>query len=138
MKFDPVIPPSALAVSWLTMFLVGPELFVISPLLPLLAANYQVSSRLAGLSVTSFSLAYLVSGPLFGHIADRIGKRRVLVCCVLAFAAANLLTASAPNFASLLIARSFAGAVAAGVSPSIYALVGDTAPSDRRATWLAL
>jgi predicted MFS family arabinose efflux permease len=138
MKFDPVIPPSALAVSWLTMFLVGTELFVISPLLPLLAANYQVSSRLAGLSVTSFSLAYLVSGPLFGHIADRIGKRRVLVCCVLAFAAANLLTASAPNFASLLIARSFAGAVAAGVSPSIYALVGDTAPSDRRATWLAL
>jgi predicted MFS family arabinose efflux permease len=127
-----------LAVAWLTMFLVGTELFVFSPLLPVLASDYHVTPALAGLSVTMFSLAYMTSAPLFGYISDRIGRRRVLICSLLAFALANLLTAGAANLPSLLAVRLFAGAAAAGVSPSIYALVGSAAPPERRATWLAL
>jgi predicted MFS family arabinose efflux permease len=93
---------------------------------------------LAGLSVTMFSLAYMVSAPLFGYFSDRIGRRRVLICSLLAFSLANILTAGAANLPSLLAVRLFAGTAAAGVSPSIYALVGSAAPPDRRATWLAL
>ena len=130
--------PARLAVAWLTMFLVGTELFVFSPLLPVLAADYHIAPSLAGLSVTMFSLAYMVSAPLFGYFSDRIGRRRVLICSLLAFALANILTAGAPNLPSLLAVRLFAGAAAAGVSPSIYALVGSAAPPGRRATWLAL
>src|SRR6516162_11153478 len=138
MKINPKIPPAQLAVGWLTMYLIGTELFVFSPLLPTLAVNYDVSSKVVGLCVTTFSLAYMISAPLFGYVADRVGKRRVLICCLLAFGTANLLTASAANFPWLLALRLFAGAAAAGVSPSIYALVGDAAPPDRRAAWLAL
>jgi predicted MFS family arabinose efflux permease len=137
MKINAMIPPAELAVSWLTMFLVGTELFVFSPLLPTLAVNYDISLNVAGLCVTTFSIAYMISAPLFGHVSDRVGRRQVLVCCLLAFGAANLLTASAVNFPWLLALRLFAGAAAAGVSPSIYALVGEAAPPDRRATWLA-
>jgi predicted MFS family arabinose efflux permease len=138
MKINPMIPPAELVVGWLTMFLVGTELFIFSPLLPTLAVNYDVSSNVAGLCVTAFSLSYMISAPLLGHFSDRVGKRRVLICCLLAFGTANLLTASAATFPWLLALRLFAGAAAAGVSPSIYALVGDAAPPDRRATWLAL
>jgi len=138
MKINAIIPPTELAVGWLTMYLVGTELFVFSPLLPTLAARYHVSSHLAGLCVTTFSLAYMISAPLFGHVLDRVGKRQVLIGSLLAFGTANLLTASAANFPWLLALRLFAGAAAAGVSPSIYALVADAAPADRRATWLAL
>jgi predicted MFS family arabinose efflux permease len=92
----------------------------------------------AGLSVTTFSLAYMVSAPLSGYLSDRIGRRRVLICSLLAFALANILTAGAASLPSLLAVRLFAGAAAAGVSPSIYALVGSAAPPDRRAAWLAL
>lgn len=46
-----------LVVAWLTMFLVGTELFVFSPLVPLLAEDYHISAGMAGLSVTIFSLA---------------------------------------------------------------------------------
>ena len=138
MKINPKIPPAQMAVGWLTMFLIGTELFVFSPLLPTLAINYDVSSKVAGLCVTSFSLSYMITAPLFGLVSDRVGKRRVLICCLLAFGTANLLTASAVNFPWLLALRLFAGAAAAGVSPSIYALVGDAAPPERRATWLAL
>ena len=127
-----------LAVAWLTMFLVGTELFVFSPLLPVLAADYRIAPSVAGLSVTIFSLAYMLSAPLLGYFSDRIGRRRVLIYSLLAFALANILTAGAANLPSLLAVRLFAGAAAAGVSPSIYALVGSAAPPDRRATWLAL
>ena len=80
----------------------------------------------------------MVGAPLFGHLSDRVGRRRVLICSLLAFALANILTAGAANLPSLLAVRLFAGAAAAGVSPSIYALVGGAAPPERRATWLAL
>jgi predicted MFS family arabinose efflux permease len=119
-----------LAVSWLTMFLVGTELFVVSPLLPLISADFQSSPRLAGLTVAIFALTYMISAPLFGQLADRIGRRRVLIYCLCAFAAANLLTAAAANLTCLLAARLLAGAVAAGVSPSVYALVAGIAPLD--------
>src|ERR1700730_3397463 len=130
--------PARLAVAWLTMFLVGTELFVFSPLLPVLATDYHIAPSLAGLSVTMFSLAYMVSAPLFGYFSDRIGRRRVLSCSLLAFALANILTAGAADLPSLLAVRLFAGAAAAGISPSIYALVGSAAPPERGATWLAL
>jgi predicted MFS family arabinose efflux permease len=120
------------------MFLIGTELFVISPMLPFLAADFRISPGVAGVSVTIFSVTYMVSAPVFGNIADRVGRRRVLVSCLLTFAAANLLTASATNLASLLAARLLAGAAVAGISPSVYALVDDAAPSDRRATWLGV
>jgi predicted MFS family arabinose efflux permease len=130
--------PARLAVAWLTMFLVGTELFVMSPLIPLLAVDFHVPTVAAGLAVTVFSLTYMVSAPLLGHLSDRIGRRRVLSCSLVAFTLANLLTASAPNLPSLLVVRLFAGAAAAGVSPSIYALVGGAAPPHRCASWLAL
>ena len=138
MKIKPTLPPAQLAIGWLTMFLVGTELFVFSPLLPTVSGRFGISPMRAGLCVTTFALTYMMSAPLLGHVADRCGRRRVLICCLLAFGAANLLTASAASLPALLAVRSFAGAAAAGVSPTIYALVGAAAPSHRRATWLAL
>jgi predicted MFS family arabinose efflux permease len=133
-----VRPLAGLVAGWLTMFVIGTDLFVVSPLLPMIAADYRVSPAVAGLSVTVFALTYMVSAPLFGHAADRIGRRRVLICCLAVFAAANLLTAAAGSLFWLLAARLVAGAAAAGVSPAVYALVGSAAPPDRRATWMAL
>jgi predicted MFS family arabinose efflux permease len=138
MKMFANAPVARLAIGWLTMFLIGTDLFVVSPLLPLIAADYQISPALAGLSVAMFAVSYMISAPLLGHLADLFGRRRMLTCCLLGFAAANLLTASAANFAWLLSARLFTGVAAAGVSPSLYALVVGLAPPDRRATWLAL
>jgi len=131
-------PLDRLLVGWLTMFVVGTDLFVVSPLLPMIAADYRVSPTVAGFCVTAFSLTYMLGAPLFGHVADRIGRRRMLVCGLAAFAAANLLTAAAASVIWLIAARVAAGAAAASVTPSVYALVGGAAPPDRRATWMAL
>lgn len=127
-----------LAIAWLTMFTIGSDLFAVSPLLPLIADDYGVSVASAGLSVTVFAFTYALCAPALGHIADRVGRRPVLTCCLCAFGLANLLTAVSADFAWLLVARLIAGAAAAGVSPSIYALAGGTAPPQERATRMAI
>lgn len=128
----------SLMAAWLTMFVVGADLFVVSPLLPLIAVNLSVSPAIAGLSVSVFSIVYLMSAPLLGHVADRQGRRHILIISLFVFAGANILTAAAGNLLLLLGARSIAGAAAAGVSPSVYALVGGSAPPSRRGTHLAI
>jgi predicted MFS family arabinose efflux permease len=131
-------PRWRLACGWVTLFVIGTDLFIISPLLPAISVDFNRSTAAAGLSVTAFSLTYLMAAPLLGWLADRIGRRRVLIACLLAFAAANLLTGLATGFIALLATRVVAGAGAAGVSPSIYAGVGGAAPAGRRATWMAV
>jgi predicted MFS family arabinose efflux permease len=127
-----------LAIAWCTLFVVGTDLFVVSPLLPLIANQFDLPTAAAGLSVTAFAVTYMISAPLLGGIADRVGRRRMLSCCLVGFAAANLLTAAAPNFSWLLAARVIAGTMTAGVSPSVYAVVGESAPPARRASWMAI
>ena len=133
-----IVLPIELVISWLTMFAVGTELYIFSPLLPYLAADYHISTATAGLSVTIFSLSYTINAPIFGYLSDRFGQKRVLTCALLSFGAANLMTATAANWICLLAARFLAGAASAGISPTIYALVASAAPPDRRATWLAV
>jgi len=131
-------PVARLAVAWCTLFVVGTDLFVVSPLLPLIAGDLNLRPAAAGLSVTAFALTYMIAAPLLGHMADRWGRRPMLTWSLIGFAAANLATAAAPSLGWLLAARIVAGAMTAGVSPSIYALVGDSAPPARRATWMAI
>ena len=131
-------PPWRLACGWITLFVVGTDLFIISPLLPSIAAEFGRSAASTGLSVTVFSLSYLLSAPLFGQLADRIGRRRTLIACLAGFVVANVLTGLAPGFSWLLAARVAAGAAAAGVSPLVYAGVGEAAPAAGRATWMAI
>ncbi len=127
-----------LAVAWVTLFVIGTDLFVVSPILPLIAGDYQVGAQSAGLTVMTFALGYVVAAPIFGHLADRVGRRRVLTCCLVVFAAANVLTAEAHYFAAMMAARLLCGIAAAGVTPSIYALTGTSAPAGRRGTWIAI
>jgi predicted MFS family arabinose efflux permease len=127
-----------LAIAWCTLFVVGTDLFVVSPLLPLIASQFDLPPAATGLGVTAFAVTYMICAPLLGRIADRLGRRLILNWCLVGFAVANLLTAMAPSFAWLLAARVFAGAMTAGVSPSVYALVGEAAPPARRATWMAM
>jgi MFS transporter, DHA1 family, purine base/nucleoside efflux pump len=48
--------PAGIVIGWLTMFVVGTDLFVVSPVLPLISRDYDVSPASAGLCVTVFSL----------------------------------------------------------------------------------
>ncbi|MQA08412.1 MAG: MFS transporter [Pseudonocardiaceae bacterium] len=127
----------SLLIAFLTLLVIGTDLFVISPLLPAIAGQYGVSPGVAGNSVTAFSIAYMVGAPVMGTLADRVGRRAVLVAGLTGFGIANVFTGLAPSFAMLLVARVLAGLCAAGTTPSVLALVGQSAPAARRATWMS-
>ncbi|MCX4844618.1 MFS transporter [Streptomyces sp. NBC_00893] len=127
-----------LAVAFITLLAIGTDLFVVSPLLPNIADQYGISTATAGNSVTVFSIAYMVGAPFIGSLADRMGRRTVLIAGLIGFCLANALTGIAPNFGVLLAARVLAGLAASGVTPSVQALVGQSAPAERRGSWMAV
>src|SRR5438552_15765521 len=88
-------PSLKLPIGWLTMFVIGSDLFVVSPLLPQIAADCGLSLAGAGLSVTVFAVTYMLSAPLLGHGADKVGHRRVVVYSLCAVGLANPLPAAA-------------------------------------------
>jgi predicted MFS family arabinose efflux permease len=127
-----------LAAAWVTLFVIGTDLFVPSPLLPAISAEFGVDIAACGWVVSAFSLAYMVGAPLMGHIADRWDRRRMVLAGLCVFAGANALSALAGSFAALIAVRVVAGLAACAVTPSIYAMVGSLAPPGRRATWLSV
>ena len=56
------------------------------------AGEFRLSPAMAGLSATVFSLTYMVSAPVFGGLADRRGRRKVLTLALTAFALARVPT----------------------------------------------
>ncbi len=122
----------------MTLFLIGADLFVVSPLLPGIASEFHHGVALAGSAVSAFALAYVLAGPRLGSVADRVGRRKVLAAGLAGFALANLLSSVAPDFPALVVSRGLAGVSASAVTPSVYALVGASAPEGRQATWLGV
>ena len=106
-------------------------------LLPRLATDFQRSAGAAGQVIVGFAVAYGLMQLVFGPLADRYGKQRILTlavaCCALAAAASAL----ASDFDALVILRIVWGMAAAGVIPLAMAWIGDAVPYERRQATLA-
>lgn len=129
---------SHLLTGWMTLFLIGTDLFVISPLLPFIAADEKVTASTAGWMVTVFSLTYAVCAPVFGRLSEHKGRRFFIVLGLIMFSVSNLMTAVSPWFAWLIASRVLAGISVASATPLIYAIIGDVAPVKRRGVWLSV
>ena len=128
----------SLSVGWITLFLMGTDLFVVSPLLPFISEEYNVSPETTGWMVTVFAMTYAFSAPVFGWLSDKKGRRTFIMFGLLLFAISNALTAFAPSFLWLIVSRILAGLSVASITPLIYAIIGDIAPPNRRGTWLSI
>ena len=128
----------SLFVGWITLFLMGTDLFVVSPLLPFISEEYDVSPVMTGWMVTVFTVTYAIAAPFFGWVSDKKGRGIFITFGLLLFSFSNALTAFSPSFTWLIISRILAGLAVAAITPLIYAIIGDIAPSNRRGTWLSI
>ncbi|MDQ0233318.1 MFS transporter [Metabacillus malikii] len=127
-----------LTVGWLTLFLIGTDLFVVSPLLPFISEAYHVNSATTGWMVTVFAVTYALVAPFIGWLSDKNGRGIFITFGLLLFSFSNILTAFSPSFTWLIISRILAGVSVAAITPVIYAIIGDIAPTNRRGTWLSI
>ncbi|WP_215761895.1 MFS transporter [Acetobacter sp. P1H12_c] len=116
----------------LLLFVVGCDLYVVAPLLPGIRESLGVSVSGAGLLVTVFTAGYTIASPLIGSLTDRLGRRAVLYGGLIAFVLFEAVSAWAPDFAILLVARGIAGIAAAAITPTCYTIIGDAVPYGAR------
>ena len=87
---------------------------------------------------TFFFIGMLIGAFVFGRLADRIGRRPVLMMAVVIDACAGVASAFAPEFAWLLVLRFITGIGVGGTLPVDYTMMAEFLPSDRRGRWLVL
>ncbi len=104
---------------------------MIFPLLPFYALDLQISPQGIGIIIASFSLAQLLSAPLWGRFSDRYGRRPALLIGLTASAASYVVFAFANSFWLLLASRVIQGA-GGGTTGVLHAYVADTVPSGDR------
>lgn len=131
--------------SWLvtgafTLFIVGTDVFIVSPLLPSIATEFGVSPSIAGWLVAVMAIMYACGSPLMGALFDRLKERRSLILWsgLIGLSLANLWTGTTSSFEMLLISRAVAGLSLAAIAPCVYAFISDLAPAQRRAAWLSV
>ena len=76
----------------------------------------------------------LIGSLFFSMLADRIGRRPVLIGAALIFSGFTLITSRVSSIPELLVLRFLAGMGLGGIMPNVVALVGEYSPSRLRAT----
>lgn len=120
---------------WFGCFFTGLAISQILPFLPLYISQLGVSSHeaLSMWSGLTFSITFLISAivsPLWGSLADRKGRKLMLLRASLGMAIAILLQAFATNVWQLFLLRGIMG-LTSGYIPNAMALVASQVPRER-------
>jgi len=105
---------------------------MIFPLLPFYALELNISPQFIGVIIASFSVAQLLSAPLWGRFSDRYGRRPALLIGMTASAVSFIVFGFANSFWLLLASRVTQGA-GGGTTGVVHAYVADSVPPDDRA-----
>jgi MFS family permease len=100
-------------------------IITVNPTLPTLAAAFNVPPEQIGLVIAAFVIPITIGVPIFGVLADRMGRKKILIPSLLLFAAAGVLCATAQDFRSLLEWRFLQGIGAASLESLALTLIGD-------------
>jgi DHA1 family inner membrane transport protein len=90
-------------------FAIGTTEFVTMGLLPDIAAGVDASIPSAGHLVSAYALGVVVGAPVIAALGARLPRRGLAVGLMAAFVAGNALSALAPGYGTLLLARFVAG-----------------------------
>ena len=113
--------------------LVGSDTTSIGAAAPLIVKDFALSQAYLG-PVFSAATAGMMFGALsFGPLADRLGRKRMLVVAVIIFSLFTIATALANTFQALLLARFLAGIGLGGAVPCFITLASEYAPRSHRA-----
>ena len=110
----------------------------ITPAFPRMVEEWGISNQAIGLLITAFTFPGAMLAPFIGILADRLGRKRVLVPSLFLFGITGGACALTCNFNTILVLRVFQGIGAAGLGSLNVTLIGDLFSGQRRAEAMGL
>ena len=123
--------PGALVALMITAFIDMIGLLMVIPLLPFYATRLGGNGTVVGFLVSSFSVAQLLSAPMWGRFSDRFGRRPALLVALAASAVAYVIFGFATSLTVLFLSRIVQGA-GGGTTGVVQAYVADSTPPNER------
>lgn len=118
----------------LSLIIDGFDVQAMGYLVPALVADWGVDRSEFGTVLPAANFGVLIGSLLFSPLADKIGRRPVLVWSTLWFAVMTLAAAGAQNVTQLFWLRLIGGVGMGCIIPNATALIGEYSPAARRVT----
>ncbi|MDQ1724645.1 MAG: transporter, family, inner rane transport protein [Frankiaceae bacterium] len=90
-------------------FAIGTTEFVSMGVLPQIAADVHATIPAAGHLITAYALGVVVGAPMLAMLGARLARKTQLLLLICGIAVGNLLSALAPSYDTLLVARFLSG-----------------------------
>ena len=90
-------------------FAIGTTEFTSMGLLPLIADDFGITEDTASVVISVYALGVVVGAPIIAALTAKLPRRRLIILLIAFLLVGNLLTALAPNYGVLLVARFIAG-----------------------------
>ncbi|MEN3973432.1 DHA2 family efflux MFS transporter permease subunit [Sphingomicrobium sp. XHP0235] len=106
--------------------------------LPHMQASLGATQETINWVLTSYIVASAIALPIAGWLADRVGRKRLLVISVIGFTISSFLCAIATSLSEMVLFRLLQGATGAFLVPLAQATLFDINPPERHARAMAL
>ena len=117
---------------WFMMFAASSQTMIMTPLMPIVQAQFDVSPEYLGTLITAYAVMLGICALITGPLSDAVGRRRILMVGTGAMCGTLFLHSFVTDYLSLLLVRAVSG-MAAGVLGGVApAYIGDHFPSERR------
>jgi MFS family permease len=80
-----------------------------------------------------YLLASTISMPLYGRLADALGRKRIVVGAIVIFMVGSVMSAYAQSMTQLILCRGLQGLGAGGIMPVVLTILGDIFTLEERA-----
>ena len=102
------------------------------PAMPVLTAEFGIPVAISGLISLFYYLGHTVFAPMFGNIADQVGRKKIVMLGLTIFIISEFVAAFSFNFPMFLAARLVQGVGAACVVPAGLAYASFLFPAEKR------
>jgi len=120
------------------LFLDGFDTQAIGFVAPALAREWGVTKVALGPVFSAGLFGLMIGALLFGPLADRVGRKKIIVVSTLAFGLGALVTAFVHDVGSLIVIRFLTGLGLGGAMPNAIAMTSEFNPRRRRATMVMI